>query len=108
MTFAARAMQDNDKKLHKWALERFKGRERFSYPTVWQAMRCCRQKEISRRIRFAKIKTKKDLDVARFINQKRETYISYTANMSCSQQVMCQKLAQITYDDSLSSQDSSD
>ena len=28
--------------------------------------------------------------------------------MSCAQQVMCQKLAQITYDDSLSSQDSSD
>lgn len=58
-------------------------------------------------MRFAKRKLRKEMDVARFVNQQRETYISYLSTMSSFQKSVCQKLAQITYDESLSSQSSS-
>ena len=59
------------------------------------------------RLKFAKRKLNRELDFARFVNQQRETYMSYLSTMTCFQQSFCQKLAQITYDESLSSQMSS-
>jgi len=94
-------------KMFKWALGRFKNRKKFIYPSFCRSLSCCKSNETTQRIRFAKLKLRKELDISRFINHQRETYISYLTNMPTHQQVMCQKLAQITFDDSLSSQNSS-
>ena len=98
-----------DFKLHEWALSRFKNRAKFSFPSFCDSCGCCRKKggEADKRIRFAKQKLRRELDVARFINQQRETYISYLTNMTSFEQNVCQKLAQITYDADLTSQNSS-
>ena len=58
-------------------------------------------------MKFAKQKIKKELDVARFINQQRETYMAYLTSMTPFQQSVCQKIAQITYNESMSSSSSS-
>ena len=101
-------LQAKDLRLFSWAYQRFKLRSKFLYPSFVQTLCCCRNADASQRIRFARLKLLKELDVARFINQQRETYISYLTKMTCPQQVVCQKLAQITYDPNLSSQNSSD
>ena len=100
-------------KIHNWARKRFKNRSKFLYPNFCRCLLskcdCSRKgKATKERLYFAEEKLRKELDVARFINQQRETYISYLSTMTTPQQVVCQKLAQITYDDSMSSQISSD
>mmetsp|Transcript_16569 Transcript_16569/g.22371 ORF Transcript_16569/g.22371 Transcript_16569/m.22371 type:complete len:88 (-) Transcript_16569:372-635(-) len=58
-------------------------------------------------MRFVRRKLSKELDVTRIVPQQRETFIAYLAQMHPHQQSVCQKLAQITYNESLSSGSSS-
>ena len=97
-------------KLLNWAFKRFRNRKMFIYPSRCYNFTCNRRKRLAdnRKKRFAEVNLRKELDISRFINQQRETYISYLTNMTDYQQAMCQKLAQITFDDSLTSQNSSD
>ena len=85
-------------KIHSWARKRFKNRDKFLYPNFFRCLiskcDCSRKgKATKERVYFAEEKLRKELDVARFINQQRETYISYLSTMTTPQQVVCQKLA---------------
>ena len=96
-------------RLQKWTYQRFKSRSNFTYPSFLKSISCCgfQNKKSAQKLKFAKRKLNKQLDFARFVNQQRETYMAYLSTMACFQQSVCQKLGQITYDESLSSQSSS-
>lgn len=65
-----------ERSLHAKALKRFSDRTKFSYPTFYESLACCKSHQpAKRRIKFAKNELKKEMDIARFINQQRETYI---------------------------------
>ena len=56
-------------KLKKWALKRFKGRGKFMYPSFCANLSCCKTRDTKKKIKFAQLKLRKELDIARFINQ---------------------------------------
>ena len=84
-----------DSKIVKWAKQHFQNRIKFRYPSKSQFIcsRCCYKSSAFRKTRFAEQKLGKELDLARFIRQQRQTYMSFMMTMTGPEQVFCRKMA---------------